>query len=111
MQREEDTRKIAALNDRLRSHGAGGEIYVTSGIHALGTEFVDRALAAIRSFDAFTPDNDPYGEHDFGALEISGKRLFFKIDYYDPTRSRGSDDPTGPAQTLHVLTITLAEEY
>jgi uncharacterized protein DUF3768 len=28
--------------------------------------FSHQALALVRRFDAFTPDNDPLGEHDFG---------------------------------------------
>ena len=35
----------------------------------------------------------------------------FEIDYYDPAREFGSDDPSGPAKTARVLTIMLAEEY
>jgi hypothetical protein len=29
-------------------------------------------------------DNDPHGEHDFGAFEHEGQRIFWKIDYYAP---------------------------
>lgn len=28
------------------------------------------------SFDSFTLDNAPYGEHDFGKVEYSGAELF-----------------------------------
>jgi hypothetical protein len=34
---------------------------------------------AVENFDAFTPDNDPYGERDFGAFEHNGDRIFWKI--------------------------------
>jgi hypothetical protein len=33
-------------------------------------------LLALRRFDSFTPDNDPHGEHDFGALDFKGQRYF-----------------------------------
>jgi hypothetical protein len=59
----------------------------------------------------FTNDNDPYGEHDFGAFDVDGARLFWKIDYYDRSLSGGSPDPTDPAVTCRVLTIMLAWEY
>ena len=26
---------------------------------------------AVTHFDAFTPDNDPYGEHDFGLVRVT----------------------------------------
>jgi Protein of unknown function (DUF3768) len=44
-----------------------------------GPAFVDRALAAVRAFDAFSADNDPYGEHDFGIFELDGVTLNWKI--------------------------------
>jgi hypothetical protein len=49
-----------------------------------------------------------YGEHDFGALEIEGERLFFKIDYYDQSLSAHSPDPADETLTKRVLTIMLA---
>ena len=58
--------------------------------------------------DAFTPDNDPYGEHNFGSFEHNGIRVFWKIDYYDRNVEYGSEDPSDPAQTTRVLTIMLA---
>jgi hypothetical protein len=52
-----------------------------------------------------------YGEHDFGALEVEGERLFFKIDYFDQTLSAHSPNPADETATKRVLTIMLAEEY
>lgn len=49
-------------------------------------------LTAIRQFNDFTPDNDPYGEHDFAAVEHDGVRVYWKIDYYDPTLQQHSVD-------------------
>lgn len=68
-------------------------------------------IRRVATFSDFTPNNDPHGEHDFGAFELGGRRFFFKLDYYDPTMTYGSDDPTDPAKTTRVLTIMLAEEY
>jgi len=34
----------------------------------------------VESFDSFTEDNDPHGEHDFGAFEHEAQRIFWKID-------------------------------
>jgi hypothetical protein len=55
--------------------------------------------------------NDPHEEHDFGAFDADGQRVFFKIDYYDESLSYHSPDPTDPAVTKRVITIMLAEEY
>jgi hypothetical protein len=64
----------------------------------------------VRSFDEFTPGNDPYGEHDFGAFDLDGERFNFKIDYYAPDMLHGSDDPANPEKTVRVLTIMLAAD-
>ena len=109
------SKKIAALNDALRRNPTDrslGNTYMTDGVSAIGPEFVGRAIVAVAAFDVFNADNDPYGEHDFGALDIDGQNLFWKIDYYskaDP--DLGADDPSDPATTERVLTIMLAEEY
>ncbi len=110
--------RIAALNDAFRTSLQGGKVLVTRGVEAQGPPFVAQALAAVQGFDAFTPDNDPHGEHDFGSFVLEGHKVFFKIDYYAPgvrfglaDVQYGSEDPTDAAKTLRVLTICLAEEY
>lgn len=68
----------------------------------------------MRRFDAFTEDNDPHGEHDFGAFGIEGipEKIFWKIDYYaDACGTFGSEDPADPARCFRVLTIMLASDY
>ena len=102
---------IRQLNDAFRQSLTGGVVLMTAGIIALGVEQQAKILAAVRSFDTFTEDNDPWGEHDFGSLTVSGEHIFFKLDYYDPTRARHSNDPADPAVTERVLTIMLASEY
>jgi len=108
-----DTRskRIQELNDTFRASLRGGQCFLTRGVSEKGLSFATAAIAAVRGFDQFTPDNDPYGEHDFGSFEIASDKLFWKIDYYDLTLEFGSNDPADPAQTKRVLTIMLAEEY
>ena len=65
----------------------------------------------VELFKAFTPDNDPHQEHDFGSIEHEGNRVFWKIDYYAKDMESGSEHPEDPGQTVRVLTIMLAEEY
>ena len=62
-------------------------------------------------FDSFTEDNDPHGEHDFGAFDFKDERIFWKIDYYDAACEYGCEDPADPSKTTRVLTIMLASEY
>jgi hypothetical protein len=105
------SQRIRALNDVLRRTGDGGQIMVTAALIALGAEFVRRAVACMQTFDAFTDDNDPYQEHDFGAFDLSGERVFFKIAYYDLSLEFGSEDPSDPAACRRVLTVMLASDY
>lgn len=104
--------KISRLNDELREgQGINGQIMLTSGIHNRGQKFVVEVAKAVTEFSAFTSENDPHSEHDFGALEVLGQKIFFKVDYYDLTMKMLSPDPSYPAVTKRVLTIMLAEEY
>ncbi len=108
---KEKAREIARLNDELRTTFKGGSVYMTAGINALDEPRRLRVLAGVCQFDAFTADNDPHGEHDCGMVEIDGVSVIWKIDYYDPTLSFHSEDPTDASLTRRVLTIMLAEEY
>ena len=105
------TAEIRRLNDALRTTFQGGKIMMTAGVRALGEQRTAKALIRMREFDGFNADNDPHGEHDFGAFEVDGNQFFFKIDYYDLRIEGGSEDASDPAQTTRVLTLMLASEY
>ena len=106
------TKRIAELNDLCRTAmGVAGRLMQTSGISALPREDQSVIREQVQRFNNWTKDNDPYGEHDFGAFEHDGKRIFWKIDYYARDMEHGSEDPSDPQQTVRVLTIMLAEEY
>lgn len=109
---------IRDLNDALRARvgflffsSVPGRIFITAGIADLSPPVQSEIVARVRDFDDFTEDNDPYGEHDFGAFDYDGHRIFWKIDYYDPDLEHGSEDPADPHKTVRVLTILLAEEW
>jgi hypothetical protein len=99
------------LNDEARMHFTDGVFFATPGITALPADDQAAILRRVFEFDDFDPENDPYGEHDFGAFDHKGDRIFWKIDYYDAAMQFGSEDPADPSKTTRVLTIMLAEEY
>lgn len=111
MHADDKTARIHELNDELRCNSRGGRVMLTRGVLALGATTVGEALIAIASFRDFTEDNDPYGEHDFGTVDVRGNRIFWKIDCYDKALTFGSPDPADPAVTERVMTVMLADEY
>lgn len=119
---------IRRLNDIARSNpGTGSIANVTCGFQALPDADRFAALAAIVGFSRFDGDNDPYGEHDFGAIYrlVSGtwtqdrptetkhiaETVFWKVDCYDTALTFGSEAPWDERLTRRVLTIMLASEY
>ena len=98
--------QIAFSNDVFRRQGFG--VMVTRGIQDLGDEAVG-VLRAVREFNAFTGDNDPYGEHDFGSFSWKDEKIFWKIDYYDESLERWEDPLSSTCR--RVLTVMLADEY
>jgi hypothetical protein len=103
--------RIRKLNDRFRHSLLGGKVVMTRRVADLDPARIATLLDRVRNFDAFTPDNDPHGEHDFGAFEDGGERFFWKIDYYDKAMQFASPDPTNPDVTLRVLTLMFADDY
>jgi hypothetical protein len=104
--------QIAKLNDLARTAmGIACQLLITPGISALSAADQSAIRERVETFNGFTPDNDPYGERDFGSFDQNGHKVFWKIDYYDRTLRAGSDDPADPKKTKRVLTIMLAEEY
>lgn len=103
----ETSAKIAALNDAARSNAAN--YMATRGIMSLDEVTISEIFVAVQDFSKFTEDNDPYGEHDFGLVQVAGNKVFWKIDYYDESLGYWCD-PLSP-DCHRVLTIMLAEEY
>jgi hypothetical protein len=110
-QEKERHARIRDLNDLLRKHAHGGIWRVTAGIAGLPPETTRQVLKAVAKFSDFTPDNDPWGEHDCAVIEVAGESIIWKIDYYDRSQRYHSPDPANPKVTLRVLTVMLAHEY
>ena len=104
-----DTQRIRELNDQARQTLTDCRVLVTPGVMALNA--TDMILAMVRRYTAFTPDNDPYGEHDFGSFRFAGETVFWKFDYYDLDFTMHSPAPADPDVTARVLTILLGSEY
>lgn len=82
--------QIAKLNDRARSgFDPSARIMFTRGCldafcggdNASGLVAQAELIKTIRRHRF---EEDTYGERDFGAFTFRGKRVFFKIDLYDP---------------------------
>jgi hypothetical protein len=108
---DEATQSIALLNDQARTTLTNCKLIITRGIDLLGAEAVDCILHLVMRFDDFSERNDPFSEHDFGAIEYEGNTVFWKINYFDLDLINQSPDPSDPHVTRRVLTIMLGEEY
>ena len=117
-QTPEQTAKIRDLNDALRTVrdpiGAlmfNGSLVITRALADKGNACIDQAVEAMRMFSNFTPDNDPWSEHDFAAFEVDGVTCNFKIDYFASDLEHGSEAPWDAGVTRRVLTLMLAQDY
>ena len=103
--------EIALQNDNFRKNLSQGTLVLTQGIRSNTPEDIKEIITKVRTFDTFDENNDPYGERDFGAFDYKGKKIFWKIDYYDQEFLYLSPDVSNPRVTNRVLTIMDAEEY
>ena len=83
---ESKTDRIRSLNDAFRRTFVGGAVMITQGVEAMPLDQRRSLLQRIRSFDAFSEDNDPHHEHDFGSVDEAGVHCFWKIDLYEATK-------------------------
>jgi len=90
------TQRICALNDHARQTLTDRRVVITRGVRAL--DATDAILAVVRQYSSFTPDNDPFGEHDFGifrfAAETPGRKNYLFMG------SKGGGDAAAIAYTL-----------
>jgi hypothetical protein len=75
-------------------------LVVTGGLAASFSDDLPSILTKVKEFSTFTEDNDPWYEHDFGAFEHKGEKIFWKID-----------DHRGDEGYNLVLTVMLASDY
>jgi hypothetical protein len=108
---DKKTARIAELIDAFRTSGVGGTILLTRGVGHLDPDEQKEIVVTVKAFKEFTPGNDPYGHHDFGAFAVGEHKLFWKIDYYAHDMMHGSNDASDPDKTKRVLTIMFRDEY
>ena len=96
--------ETAQRYDRLRTSipfvRSPDTLVVTGGLAAAFPDDLPSILAKVKEFNEFTEDNDPWHEHDFGAFEHKGEKIFWKIDDYNG--NEGYD---------LVVTVMLASDY
>jgi len=105
------TAKIAALNDHARQTFRECRVVITQCVAELDQADMAHVLKEVQGYKAFTPNSDPFSEHDFGSIQLGENTIFWKIDYYDLDLQMHSPDPSDETVTARVLTIMLAEEY
>ncbi|WP_188678761.1 DUF3768 domain-containing protein, partial [Neptunicoccus cionae] len=83
---------IAEQNDRFRTtwgadFSVPGQIVMTRGVADLSPAAKAIIMQRVQTFSVFNEDNDPYGDHTFGAFEfeIAGNTysIFWKIDLHE----------------------------
>ncbi len=62
--------RIRELNDAFRKSFSGGKILMTAAVCELPDMVKAAALQKVTTFEAFTENNDPHGEHDFGSFKL-----------------------------------------
>ena len=72
------SKSIRALNDKFRTSFVGGRMVLTAGVAALAEHDLLALLQLVRSFDAFSADNDPHEEHDFGAIDFGDDTILLE---------------------------------
>lgn len=103
---------IAALNDAFRHRvpfAPGGRVVLTRTVASLPPEQVVTIVAAVRSFNAFTRNNDPHGEHDCAVIQVAGESVIFKFDYYENDQCEYGAE--SGLDCFRVLTIMLSSDY
>ena len=117
-----DPSVIASQNDAFRklaclgvppAQPILGRMHVSRSLMEACDGFMGEAVKAPGEFATFEPENDAEGWHDFGAVEIRGETVFWKIDLYEAGSDfrYGAETPDNPATTVRVLTIMLARDW
>ncbi len=101
--------EIARTNDQIRAGlptvPPPHRLFLTASVADVAGSRLNELFEKIKQFKDFTPDNDPYGEHDAGFVELDDEDYYWKFDYLD--QDLESYKPDG----IRFLTIMRAGEY
>lgn len=118
-------KKISTLNDVYRLNLIEFGVITTPKVNMLSINLRYHLFNAVINYNDFPVENDPYLEHDFGALILvngkflnktsvkdndAGETYYFKFDYFDENLEYGSEDPTDILKTKRILTIMHSSE-
>ena len=74
--------RIQRLKGAVRHGGARNAIVViAAGLQ--DKDSLHKIMDSVRAFSGFAVDNDPLGEHDFGAVVICDEKSFWRIYSFD----------------------------
>ena len=111
-------KRIARLNDIFRASilkpapdQSLGQVFCTASIMALPKADIQSIAEKVSLFDDFNEGDDPYGEHDFGSFTFKGKKIYWKIDYKDPSLEYKPNETTEPLEPNRILTILFSHEW
>ena len=108
----ERTRVIADLNDLCRCWmGSFGRVALSRGMAALGPTERAAIFEKVRTFEAFTPGDNPYGERGLWRLRAWGSAHRLEDRLLRCLFEYASEDPSDPRVTRRVLNILFAEEW
>lgn len=100
---EQEKPSIAEVNDRIRKamdyDGGNATLVVSPQVEAMGADVTVSALMAMASMKEFDPDMDPLGRHEFGEVNVSGTKIWFKFDI-----DQGNPD-------RRIVSLFLPDEY
>ena len=98
--------EIAKLNDEFRANPSLGTLILTEGIRSNTHDDIATIINKVRNFNDFDEGNNPYGEKDFGAFDFKGKKIFWKIDYYDNKRKTNNKSKKREVRSKEILSLT-----
>ena len=105
--------RIRELNDRFRRDGLGnGSVMLTIGIQERGGDFRRRGRQGGSGIRQLLRRKTIPGVSMISApSRLRVEKVFWKLDYYTPDLTAGSENPANEGVTHRVLTIMLASEY
>lgn len=107
----EYNRELGRMNDGFRSAFLEIFWYFSENIKKLPTSVIDEIINRVRKFDDFKPDDDPFGERDFGQFTLEGiGEVTWCICHYDLTLNHFSEDMYDPNVTLPIMKIMFESE-